>query len=259
MEVDRSVVAALLGACFGVGCGLAGPTGREVDGPGPHDSPLEVTSVAPDSDRIAPEASLRIRFDAYLDDESFRSFDTGTLTAGGRRWAGWADYRMVDRSIVWTPRSSVPTKLDVQLTLSENLRSVTGSKLTDRRQIAEWQIDEGGASARGAESQRDGATWAEVRGIFDRRCGDCHAESDRLPPLTHEGLVGVTSTEVDRKLVRPYDPADSYLMHKILWNYPDRRFSPQPPPWDGGQELDRPAQRTIEAWIAAGAPGEGGE
>lgn len=243
------------GAALCAGCGLAGPTGVDVDDPGRYDSPLEVASVRPDADAIAPDAALAIRFDQYLDDDSFTTYATGTLASGGRRWPGWADYRMVDKALIWQPRSRVPRELDVQLSLSDDLRSVTGSRLEERRALARWRVERGGATARGAATDGVAPAWSDVDAIFDRRCGNCHAESNRLPRLTPEGLVGVASAEVDRPLVRPYAPANSYLMHKLLWDYPDRRFSPQPPPWDGGEELPRGELRTIEAWIASGAAG----
>ena len=100
-------------------------------------------------------------------------------------------------------------------------------------------------------------SWSAVRQIIDERCADCHGDEDwpKLNPLTRESLVGRSSDQLNEPLVRPYDPPDSYLMHKLLWDYPVRQGEPQPPAWAGGKQLPRDELLTIEGWIAAGAGG----
>jgi hypothetical protein len=63
--------------------------------------------------------------------------------------------------------------------------------------------------------------WPEVDRILEANCRSCHADPQwRLNPLTRESMLGVRAEQVSRFLVRPGDPADSYLMEKILPSYP---------------------------------------
>ncbi len=67
-------------------------------------------------------------------------------------------------------------------------------------------------------------------------------------------LIGQPSTQQpDLLLVQPFDPERSYLMHKLLWDYPLREGTAQPTPWDGGAPLPEQDLRLIERWIRGGA------
>lgn len=97
-------------------------------------------------------------------------------------------------------------------------------------------------------------SWQEVSPLIEERCAGCHRDEQwGLNPLTYDSLLGAKSTQTDQFLVRAGDPQDSYLMRKILPDYPEREFTVQPPPWSDVERLDRQELLLIEGWIAAGA------
>ena len=245
------------------GCGLIGSTddgttdpGDEDPSPGPFDRWLAVRSITPEAGGVSTRPTLRIQFNDYIDDESFETYNTGALETGPIQWGGWADWRMTDKTLIWQSRGEVPSGLEVTFKLSKAFESVTGAPFrpTDVSRIYTTSSDRQPPPA-----DPPPADWSDVEAIFERHCNTCHGNPDwgGLTPLTREALVGGESAQVDRPLVRPYDASDSYLMHKILWDYPDRRLTPQPPPWSGADELPKADQRTIEHWIQSGAPGPG--
>lgn len=239
------------------GCGVIGSTGQETTkqekkSPGPFDTWLTVESMQPAAKTLSPRPTLRIHFNEYLEDDSFKTYNTGSFSSGALQWGGWGDYVMTDKVLEWSARSTIPAGLDVDFQLSDAFESVTGAPIRTDDKLGEFVIS--GDVPTPDSTKPPAPDWSEVRSIFERHCTECHgAPTWELNPLTRESLVGERSEQVDRFLVRPYDPADSYLMQKILWDYPERRFEPQPPPWAGGEELPRRSLITIERWIAAGA------
>ena len=243
------------------GCGIIestehAPSGEEEQGerkPGRFDRYLKVDQFRPRTDEIAAKPTFVIRFNDYIDDDAVRSYETGTLSSGAISRGGWAEYVMTDKKLVWTARSSMPTGLEASFALTDSFKSITGSPLKAQAPLGTFQVTDRKPSLPGPSTESP--TWSDVEAIFERRCAECHADPDwELNPLTRESMVGVLSDQVDRYLIRLYDPADSYLMQKLLWDYPDRRLEPQPPAWAGGEQLPREELLTIERWIGAGAP-----
>ncbi len=256
--------APLLAAALAVAtpaCGIIGSTDDGGEAPPTEQAP-SIREVSPAEGTISTAPTFRIRFDRYLDDDAFRSFDAGTLRTGARSWSGWTSWVMTDKTLVWEARSRVEPGLRVSLGLTDQLESVSGVPWQPANPVATYTVDADASSPSGSPYP-PASSWKDVRAIFERHCNDCHGTSrwHDLTPLTREALVGRSSEQVDRPLVRPYDPADSYLMHKLLWDYPTRRLEPQPPPWadeiDGvavaGEELARRELLAIEGWIASGA------
>lgn len=237
-------------------CGIIGSTGADGrdDQSGPYDRPLVIDEISPDDGPLTTNPTIELRFNEYLEDGSFTTFDAATLRAGALSWPGWTDYVMTDKTLVWQARSEVPTGLQVDLAVGE-LESVTGETFPGAAAAASYTTSRDASAA--APSSYPSTSWSAVRDIFDERCTNCHGDEDwpKLNPLTHESLVGHPSDQVDELLVRPYDPSDSYLMHKLLWDYPVRQGEPQPPAWEGGEQLPRQELLAIEGWIAAGADG----
>ena len=67
-------------------------------------------------------------------------------------------------------------------------------------------------------------------------------------------MIGARADEVDEVIVIRYDAADSYLMHKIIPDYPLRRYGVQPPTWSDAEPLTANEIALIEDWIRVGAP-----
>ncbi|MFP4599818.1 MAG: Ig-like domain-containing protein [Persicimonas sp.] len=221
--------------------------------PGPHDRWLEVTSISPSGKDLALSPRVAVTFNDYIDDDSFRSYTFASLTSGGLSASGFADYVMTDKTVIWRPYGELEPDFLYTFGISEEIVSATGSPLL---LPAEWPTYVTREDAeQPAFAELPDARFDEVEPIFEAHCVECHRDEDSgLNPLTYDSLMGTRSTQTSLYLVRPGDPADSYLMRKLLWDYPDIEFTHQPPPWvDGAKELAREDLLTIEGWIASGA------
>jgi hypothetical protein len=229
--------------------------GEVIPIPDPFDSWLEIRGVAPDSDTISTSPTLVVTFSDYLEDDRIRSYDFAELRSGGRRTLGASTYVMTDKAIVWRPYGELERGLKYDFKVLLDLRSYTNAPTTPSGfDTRTYIVRDDGATA-GAEELPEPA-WADVDAILMRRCAECHRDtSRRLNPLTRESLVGRRSEQVDRYLVRPGDAPDSYLMHKLLWDYEDIEYTHQPPPWqENAEQLPREELLVIERWIENGAP-----
>lgn len=238
--------------------------GDPIDLPGPADRWLEVISSAPSSGNVELRPRFAFIFNDYLDEDSFKSYNFATLNSGGISASGRAFYRMSDKTVVWRPNSKLEPGLIYRLKITPSLKSATGAPFLQRS-----PGDPAGSASRvfipstanipevdaTLTERLPDAAWPEVEAIFDASCASCHADPDwQLNPLTYAQLIRASSTQADLFLVQPGNPSGSYLMRKILWDYPDLKFTPQPPPWsDNAQELSREDLLTIEGWIAHGA------
>ncbi|MFW5967614.1 MAG: c-type cytochrome [Persicimonas sp.] len=257
--MKRLVLTACLPAVIAVGCVEIEPEeptdedGEAIEAPEPGEPWLEIESIEPSDERLAPDSAVVVYFSDYVDDDTFRSYAFANLTAGGLRTTGSADYRMVDRAVVWDPRGGLEEGFTYDFSIEAELQSASGSPFLGLDSTPRFVIDEE-ADATSIPELPD-ASWSQVESIFDESCASCHADESRgLNPLTYDALVGRPSEQVDRALVVPGDPADSYLMHKLLDDYPDIRFTHQPPPWDEDSDrLSDEQLRVIEGWIRRGA------
>lgn len=74
-----------------------------------------------------------------------------------------------------------------------------------------------------------------------------------LNPLTRESMIGKRSDAGDEMLIVPFDPADSYVLQKLLPDYWTIRWDVQPPAWSGAEPLSERELRLVESWIRQGA------
>ena len=235
------VVALLLGACV---------PNDPVDF---YDRDLGVTEVypRPDFGEIPRNARITVTFNNYLDPDPLNYFNALALDSGGVRASDRAVYRMVGRRATLITRRNLEPGIYYDLGFNpEVLRSVTGraygGPAAIRFQVGDFAVVH--------PPEPPTPTWAQVAPLLEP-CAECHGDPEwKLAPMTPEGLVAQPSShDKDLWLVRPGDPARSYLMHKILWDYPVREGTAQPPPWAGKGQLSVQAQDTIERWILGGA------
>jgi hypothetical protein len=226
--------------------------GEPIALPEANDRWLRVVELAP-SPTIGVRPHLAFRFNDYIDPTSFRSYAFGAMHSGGLRNTGAADYVMTDKTVYWRPWSALEPGLLYTFRPIDEIISATGSPLLPPVEWPIFEVDDGGDSV--TPTSLPEATWADVEAIVEAYCTDCHRDpSWGLNPLTYDSLVGARSAQTDLFLVRRGDPAGSYLMRKVLWDYPDIEFTPQPPPWSAGaEELSREELLLIEGWIANGA------
>lgn len=248
------LILALLSACSGPidPPPATNEEGGPIERPGPFDTWLQVASVSPSSDTISARPVVRIQFETWIDDDTLVDFSTVSLSSAGITARGRARWEMTTRTLVFEPSGELVDGLRYTPRLDGGqLQSVTGAPFRST-ELQGWLVD---VSNEPPEMPAQPATtWADIDALFQRKCRSCHADPQwNLNPLTHESLVGKRSEQDDRILVLPFDPGDSYLMHKILPEYPVRRFTVQPPPWSDAAPLTEQEQRMIELWIANGA------
>lgn len=226
--------------------------GDPIELPEPYDRWLEIVDISPTSGDLPLEPTITVRFNDYIEDDSFRTYAFGTLSSGGVRARGDADYVMTDKTVVWRPWGALVPGLRYRFRSTGAVESATGSPSL---QPAEWPTYMATDAAPTTEPPRlPSATWDDVAPIFEAKCASCHRDPQAgLNPLTYESLQGARSDQTDLYLVRPTDPADSYLMRKLLWDYADIEFVHQPPAWSGAEQLPREELLLIEGWIAGGA------
>lgn len=227
--------------------------GEPIALPGPYDTWLTVQSVSPDEE-ISRQPTIAIEFSTYLDGETFNSYGAARLESGGILESGRVDYWMTRRTVYFrTNRQLEPHLLFNLRWLADNLRSVTGAPLHPHTVFPSLRTNPDLPSS--PPLDRPFVGWQEVEELFDDRCNQCHADPGwQLPELTRSALISTRSTQVDAWLVEPFRPEQSYLMHKLLPDYPVRRFTEQPPPWSDATPLTFEEIERIEHWIAAGAP-----
>lgn len=230
--------------------------GEPLDTPEAYDEWLNFVSVSPDSDEpLSTHPTLAIEFNAYLDTSSFLSFRALRLQSGDIYRGGDVQYRMSEKTLLFRPYQPLEPDLNYLLRwLADDVRSVTGAPLFPYALLPRFDTDADLPPS--PPLARPEVGWADVDAIFSAHCNSCHADPDwQLPSLEHGDLIDKRSGQVDQWLVAPFFPERSYLMHKILPDYPRRRFTVQPPPWSDVPPLSEEDIATIEHWIAAGAPG----
>ncbi len=227
--------------------------GEPIPMPDPHEEWLYFEEFAPE-DEISIRPTIAITFNTYVNPSTFTSYAAARLTSRDIRNSGRVDYRMTRKQVLFRPNASLEPDLSYVLEWRANdVESVTGSPLHPFALLPRYTTND--ELEMSPPLDRPNVQWEEVEELFDRHCNDCHGDSSwQLPELTRDGLVGTRSQQVESMLVEPFHPARSYLMHKILPDYPIRRFTEQPPPWSDAEPLSIEEIERIEHWIAAGAP-----
>lgn len=223
----------------------------------PLDQPLVVADIRPDPEAgpVARDQAFVLTFNAYLNPENIVYYTAASVTSGGLRVVERSAYRMVDKQLIVTMRT--PMEPGLFYTLSPNadaLRSVTGQTYAGPLDFEVFVGDFERSADPALDDLGPPPTWEDIAPIL-ARCHACHDDPEwKLTSISPEDMIGRPSSQNPAlNLVEPYDAPGSYLMHKILWDYPTRVGQPQPPPWAGYDELPIESQRLIERWIRTGA------
>ncbi len=257
----KSTIWILILCAFIAGCGgsierdpLVDQDGKPIPVPDAYDRWLMIQNTTPPAGPVSVRPTLEISFYDYINPKTFLTFGVVSLQSGGIVINGDAQYIMTRKALRWTPRRNLEPDFQYTLALAgASLRSVTNAPLLPVNRPIVFVADE--TIPITIDPVLPPATWSEVDTILTNRCASCHRDPTwRLNPLTQESLTRQPSQQSDFPLVRAFDPSSSYLMHKILPDYPVRRFTVQPPPWsDDNAPLTQQELVTIESWILLGA------
>jgi hypothetical protein len=207
--------------------------------------------LLPDGEDVSQRPEFRLVFSDYLNEDLLEG-DALTVVSGGISFSGQMRYEFVGRNLVWRAEEDLPVGVDVRVVvMQDRLRSVLGEiPVLEPERV--FHVRAGQASEIAPDPVV--ATWADVDLVLERKCRSCHADpSWRLGDLSYGSLISKHASQRDLLLVKPYDPTHSYLLHKVIPDYPVRRFSVQPPPWSGGTPVTESELKLMEGWIRSGA------
>lgn len=234
--------------------------GKPIEFPPQGEQWLQVESITPvpDQNLLSSSPTFRITFNQYLQEDTAISYGVVSLRTGARGASGVYDPIMVDRALLWRPYNPLRDGYEYTLKADGNgLYSVTGAPTPPMySRSVTFRVDAMLAPKADSELPVEEVAWPRVREIFTQRgCYTCHGEPswNRLNALSYSSLVSTKAADVDLFLVRFKDPTNSYLMHKILPDYPVLRGTRQPPPWrDDLRALSREEIWIVEQWIRQG-------
>jgi len=263
------LLCALLGGCL-VACVVADdPIVGDPERPF-YTTPVQLVASNPvhDAETVPRDTTVWMTFDQHLNVSGARFFDALQMRSGEIREGIRIHYEMVDKRLVG--RLINPLEPRLRYTLSadtERLRSVSGAVLETPTEVTFITGDQ----VEGRETEAALPGWREdIVPMLARGCS-CHGpdEGPRLgfdiPIFTYNNLLNAVSTPDDTlRLVEPFVPTRSYIMHKVLEDYPIRQGDVMPPPWAAtflaernvafAGPLSRDDMRTLELWIRIGAP-----
>ena len=245
---DKKIVVCLL-LCLGLGQCYSDLSG---------DDPVSLKVV----DLYPPEGSIEvplntkiiIHFDQYLDPEPLRYWNMVRVRSNGVYAGGASYYDMVDKRIRFELYSQLKPDFRYSYELQvDSLSSITGALL--EAEVPEPIIFQTGTGVVINEDKEPNPTYSEdIQIILSEYCS-CHGSDQwKMEEFTRQTLTESFSEQIpELRLVQPFDAPKSYMMHKILWDYPVRGGQPMPPPWSGGELLPVETLRLIEYWIRSGA------
>lgn len=206
---------------------------------------------SPESIDVPLNPEITLSFNQYLDTEPLRYWNMLSVHSSGIWAGGRAFYDMVDKRVRFQLYRALKPRFQYEIELGDDVFfSVAGEALT----VVDPIPFQTGADYIDYPIRDPYPTFTEnIEPLLTNNCA-CHNQpSWRLPPMTRSNLTSTWSVELpERMLVRPFDAPASYLMHKILWDYPIREGTVMPPPW-AGELLELDQLRLIERWIRSGA------
>lgn len=199
---------------------------------------------------------ITVQFNKYLDPDSFEYFNALTVSSGGVSGRGFSRYRLSDRTLTFFPTINLLPGLVYTVSVNpDTVRSLGGESLALPFSVSFMTTASGETVEQAGREVAPRSFEADVAPLLAGHCVECHdGEDGPLIPLTYEQLFADSrQTDPPRPLVLPFYPAESYLMHKVLPDYPDRRDTGMPPPWSDVPPLSLDEIGAIEDWIATGA------
>lgn len=204
---------------------------------------MSVVATEPAAGAVHPaDAPLRVVVDRYLDPD-VPVVNAATLSSGEATFAARVGYDPVSRALLVVP--PVPLRADLGYTLTVHADALVGYQGETLAEDFAFGFRAGRARAPRtalppADFDRD------VRPVLEAKC-DCHGPEPAVyPALTPEALIGARSQrQPDRVLVEPGRALHSYLVQRVLPEYPGVRGLPMPVE----APLDEEALRMLVSWV----------
>jgi len=217
---------------------IALSAGLQACSEGPSVEFLQHTEVRPtQGDTWPANEPLKILFNDYLDPSSIDEMEV-TLQSGEESVPLDLGYDPVDKALLIVPIGHLRVRLGYSVKIpADRLRALSGAQMA--RDI-EWSFRAGTPNTTdppGAiEFTRD------IQPIFENACG-CHGPAPKLfPTLNASALVRQPSVrQPDRALVVPGQPLQSYLIQRLLPNYPTV--------WGEPKTLSDDEKRLLIRWV----------
>ena len=209
LSLFRLILVVVAFLCTG-GCGVDGTQGKLLI---VGNSPVE------SADHPATDP-LRIYFDRYLAPQNeWRSI--ATVTSGDANFGISTSYDPIERAIIVQPRYPLRPHVGFLLTIDhERLSAMDGGRLDEDFELSFVTVPaplvEPSSEVIDFETQ--------LTPVIEHRCG-CHGPSPKaFPDLVPTSLVGQASAlQPERILVKPGRPLESYLVQRLLPDYPGTR------------------------------------
>ncbi len=194
----------------------------------PEASPtdLEIIATDPESEADHPaDQAIRVFFDRYLEPTSEWS-RIATLNSGEVRFGISTTYDPVDRAIVVRPRAPLRAGIGYVLRLDhERLTAMDGALLPQEFELPFLSVP---ASSQWNEEPEVVSFESHLKPVIEEKCG-CHGPAPgAFPPLQPDALIRqVSQRQPARILVEPGQPLQSYLIQRMLPEYPGVRGEPK--------------------------------
>lgn len=231
--------------------GCTYPTDEAV-APGPA-AAFTVVSTSPGNGAAAIPlgAGLALVFSDFPDPTTLNPFGAVTIRSNQQSRDYKATVDLVARAVTVTPTAPLQPHVQYAVIASRSLASLAGVPLAAPF-VTRFTTGDTPGGAPLPPTPRTLA--ADVQPILDARClAGCHDAATRAQGLILDAAhaasaLAATSPRAELPHVKPFDPARSYLLRKLLGT-PDIQGDRMPP----GAPLTDEELRTVSDWIAGGA------
>jgi hypothetical protein len=231
---------------------------------GPIGPPTAEADPPPFATGVPIDPILALRFDRHLDPFAVYPSAAVRLSSGRRQVELEVSWDPVDRAVyaIPTKRLTPGVRYVFEVVDPDLLPDLTGRTLDADAVEAlrtPFTVDEEGVER---SIPTDGIDLTDPEAAFRRyvvggpgACAGCHTAGALYPntDLALDDLDEVkrrqAKTSPERKLVVAGQPARSYLLHKLLFDYPDIGGEPMPLGIDMSDSDRRNALRATQAWI----------
>ncbi|MCK9524205.1 MAG: hypothetical protein M0R76_14370 [Proteobacteria bacterium] len=237
----------------------------EIDADWISDTSVPTGQIAPVSvqpafnqDGAPVDQVIRLRFREHLDVRTIQNALFRLYSGPLEKWLT-VIYDPVPRELVIWPGSDMRAGVVWELSLREGMRDISGREVA-AGVVARFITSE----ERSGEQPFPRTAWSQVAPVFAQHCQSCHSAPKPFAGLDMSDAEAWQRTALNAPSdgwptavrLMPYRPADSYLIRKILDDYPLRAGQQMPRTMEDADTrapLTFDEQQIIAHWILSGA------